>query len=53
MMTQQKKQAPKDDSHRKQIRFGDLLKEIDRARGKEPLGTWVKKACREKLDREN
>jgi hypothetical protein len=51
-MAQQKKQAPKDNTHRKQIRFGTLLAEIDKARKDEALAVWVKQACRERLERE-
>lgn len=39
----------RDNSDRKQIRFGELLEKIDVARGDTPLSAWVKSACEEKL----
>jgi len=42
----------RDNSDRKQIRFGELLEQINKARGKTPFATWVKKACEEKLNRD-
>jgi hypothetical protein len=52
MMPQAKKQSKKNDSHRKQIRFGELLIEINEARKNEALGSWVKQACRDRIKRE-
>ncbi|QIR16652.1 DUF3950 domain-containing protein [Shewanella aestuarii] len=46
-------QVKRDNSDRKQIRFGELLEQIDEARGKTPLATWVKQACKEKLNRDS
>lgn len=40
-----------DNSDRKQIRFGELLSEIEKVCGNN-FSEWVKQACREKLDRE-
>lgn len=45
-------QVKRDNSDRKQIRFGELLERINKARGKMPLGKWVKQACEEKLKRD-
>ena len=45
-------QVKKDNSDRKQIRFGKLLDEINKAKGDDTLAGWVKSACREKLDKE-
>ena len=42
----------RDNSDRKQIRFGELLDRINKARGKTPLAKWVKQACEEKLKHE-
>ncbi|RYU64298.1 DUF3950 domain-containing protein [Aliivibrio finisterrensis] len=42
----------RDNSDRKQIRFGELLEQINKARGKTPFATWVKQACEEKLKRD-
>lgn len=44
-------QEKRDNSDRKQIRFGDLLERIEAARGSTPFAAWVKKACEEKLAR--
>jgi len=41
-----------DNSTRKQIRFGAMLERINFARGKEPLSSWVKRACDEKIKRD-
>ena len=43
----------RDDSDKKAVRFGKLLERINNARGQMPLGTWVKIACNEKLERES
>lgn len=40
-----------DNNDRKQIRFGELLDRINKARGDMPLAKWVKQACEEKLKR--
>lgn len=45
-------QTKRDNSDRKQIRFGSLLVEINKARKNEPLARWVKRACEEKIERE-
>lgn len=45
-------QARRDDSKKKSIRFGDLLDDINKARGEKALGAWVKDACQAKLDAE-
>ncbi|MDN2483893.1 hypothetical protein [Vibrio agarivorans] len=42
----------RDNSDRKQIRFGELLERINKARGETPLAVWVKQACKEKLKRD-
>ncbi|MDW1925879.1 hypothetical protein R7Q39_10665 [Vibrio sp. 947] len=43
----------RDNTDRKQIRFGDLLERINKARGKTPFAAWVKQACEEKLKRDS
>lgn len=45
-------QVKKDNSDRKQIRFGKLLDDINNARGGDTFAGWVKSACRDKLDKE-
>jgi len=47
-----KKYYKQDNSDRKQIRFGDLLIQIDESRGDIPLSEWVKSACKEKIERD-
>ena len=42
-------QEKRNNSDRKQIRFGELLDRINAVRGKTPLAAWVKRACEEKL----
>lgn len=42
-------QDKRDNSDRKQIRFGDLLERINAARGETSFAAWVKLACEEKL----
>lgn len=44
--------AKVDNRDRKQIRFGALLEEINKARGNESLASWVKGACKERLKKE-
>ena len=34
------------------IRFGELYNIINQLRGDVPFGTWVKVACKEKIERE-
>ncbi len=36
---------------RKQIRFGELLEKINKLRGTTPLGTWVKEACTQRIEK--
>lgn len=45
-------QVKRDNSDRKQIRFGELLERINKARGGMSLAKWVKQACEEKLKRD-
>ncbi|MFA0013777.1 DUF3950 domain-containing protein [Vibrio cyclitrophicus] len=42
----------RDNSTRKQIRFGELLERIQQAKGSLSFSAWVKQACEEKLNRE-
>ena len=42
-------QEKRDNSDRKQIRFGELLERINAVRGKTSFAAWVKQACEEKL----
>ncbi|HDH0696997.1 TPA: DUF3950 domain-containing protein [Klebsiella aerogenes] len=42
-------QDKRDNSDRKQIRFGELLERINAVRGKTSFSAWVKQACEEKL----
>ncbi|TNL04538.1 DUF3950 domain-containing protein [Kosakonia cowanii] len=42
-------QDKRDNSDRKQIRFGELLDKINAVRGDMPFAAWVKQACEEKL----
>ena len=44
-----KKYYKQDNSTRKDIRFGEMLEKINKARGATPLGTWVKQACEMRL----
>ncbi|CAM0091659.1 hypothetical protein SIPHO067v1_p0008 [Vibrio phage 51E28.1] len=42
----------RDNSDRKQIRFGYLLDQINKARGQTTFAAWVKQACEEKIKRD-
>lgn len=42
-------QVKRDNTDRKQIRFGELLDRINEVRGEMPFAAWVKQACEEKL----
>ena len=47
---QEKKPYDRSGSTRKNIRFpDDLLKKIDKKRGKQPFSEWVIGACKDKL----
>ncbi|MCA3903899.1 hypothetical protein JKP31_21845 [Vibrio vulnificus] len=45
-------QAKRDNSDRKQIRFGSLREMINKARAYTPLAEWLKSAWTGKLERE-